>query len=82
MGCSGPLAWVRFRQGVGRLIRRREDGGVVVVLDSRVLTKRYGKKFLDSLPDVRVLTGPIEEVLRQLEGFRSAGEGLAQGPGH
>ena len=77
-----PLAVIKFRQGFGRLIRRRTDRGVVVVLDSRVLTKQYGKKFLDSLPDVRVLTGPSEEILRELEGFHSAGEGLAHEPGH
>ncbi|MEM6468751.1 MAG: helicase C-terminal domain-containing protein [Planctomycetota bacterium] len=45
-----PEAAIKFRQGVGRLIRTRNDRGVVVVLDPRVRTKRYGKLFLDSLP--------------------------------
>ena len=45
-----PLAIVRFRQGVGRLIRRRNDRGVVAVLDGRITTKRYGASFIRSLP--------------------------------
>lgn len=47
---SIPEAVLRFRQGFGRLIRRRDDEGMVVVLDKRVLTKRYGQSFLDALP--------------------------------
>ncbi|MGB0290675.1 MAG: helicase C-terminal domain-containing protein, partial [Opitutales bacterium] len=45
-----PDAVVRFRQGVGRLIRRESDRGNIVVLDSRILTKPYGRHFLDALP--------------------------------
>ena len=47
---SLPEAILKFRQGVGRLIRTRNDCGIVVVLDNRVLTKRYGQAFLDALP--------------------------------
>jgi ATP-dependent DNA helicase DinG len=47
---SLPEAILRFRQGVGRLIRTRTDQGIVVVLDNRILTKRYGQAFLDSVP--------------------------------
>ena len=50
MDFSLPEAVLRFRQGVGRLIRTKTDTGIVVVLDNRVLTKRYGKAFLDALP--------------------------------
>ena len=50
MEFSLPVAVLKFRQGVGRLIRTKSDEGIVVVLDSRVLTKRYGQIFLDSLP--------------------------------
>ena len=50
MEFSLPVAVLKFRQGVGRLIRTKSDEGIIVVLDSRVLTKRYGKLFLDSLP--------------------------------
>lgn len=52
---SIPEAVLRFRQGFGRLIRRREDEGVVVILDKRVLTKRYGQMFIDALPECTVL---------------------------
>ena len=45
-----PEAILRFRQGFGRLIRTQSDRGVVVILDKRVLTKKYGRLFLDSLP--------------------------------
>ncbi|HNQ87376.1 MAG TPA: helicase C-terminal domain-containing protein [Verrucomicrobiota bacterium] len=47
---SLPEAVLKFRQGVGRLIRTKTDTGIVVVLDNRVLTKRYGRRFLDALP--------------------------------
>ena len=50
MEFSLPVAVLKFRQGVGRLIRTKSDKGIVVVLDSRVLTKRYGQIFIDSLP--------------------------------
>ena len=52
---SIPEAVLRFRQGFGRLIRRKSDKGVVVVLDKRVLTKRYGQSFLEALPECTVL---------------------------
>lgn len=45
-----PDALVKFRQGIGRLIRRHEDKGNIVVLDSRILTKPYGPRFLEALP--------------------------------
>jgi ATP-dependent DNA helicase DinG len=47
---SLPEAILKFRQGAGRLIRTKTDSGIVVVLDNRVLTKRYGQAFLDALP--------------------------------
>jgi len=45
-----PDALIKFRQGVGRLIRTATDRGVVTILDSRILVKTYGQLFLDSLP--------------------------------
>ena len=45
-----PEAVIKLKQGFGRLIRSRSDRGMVVILDPRVLTKSYGKTFLDSLP--------------------------------
>ncbi len=47
---SLPEAILKFRQGVGRLIRTQSDKGIVVLLDNRVLSKRYGKAFLDAVP--------------------------------
>ncbi|HEY1173824.1 MAG TPA: helicase C-terminal domain-containing protein [Verrucomicrobiae bacterium] len=47
---SLPEAILKFRQGVGRLIRTKSDKGIVVILDNRVLTKRYGQAFLDAIP--------------------------------
>ena len=47
---SLPEAVLKFRQGVGRLIRTKSDHGIVVVLDNRVLTKKYGQMFLNSVP--------------------------------
>jgi ATP-dependent DNA helicase DinG len=47
---SLPEAILKFRQGVGRLIRTKSDTGIVVVLDNRVLAKQYGQAFLDALP--------------------------------
>jgi ATP-dependent DNA helicase DinG len=47
---SLPEAILKFRQGVGRLIRTASDTGIVAVLDNRVLNKRYGQAFLDALP--------------------------------
>lgn len=56
-----PEAVLKFRQGIGRLIRTRNDKGIVVILDPRVVTKQYGKRFLDALPecgiDVRTADG-------------------------
>lgn len=47
---SLPEAILKFRQGVGRLIRTKSDSGIIVVLDNRILTKRYGQAFLDAIP--------------------------------
>ncbi|MGA2542801.1 MAG: helicase C-terminal domain-containing protein [Verrucomicrobiota bacterium] len=47
---SLPEAILKFRQGVGRLIRSKTDTGVVAVLDNRILTKKYGQAFFDAGP--------------------------------
>ena len=51
---SLPEAILKFRQGVGRLIRTRSDKGIVVVLDNRIVTKAYGRAFLKALPECPV----------------------------
>ncbi|MEQ9069169.1 MAG: helicase C-terminal domain-containing protein, partial [Gimesia chilikensis] len=50
-----PEAIIKLKQGFGRLIRTANDQGQVVILDPRVRTKRYGQKFLESLPDCTVI---------------------------
>lgn len=57
-----PEAILRFRQGFGRLIRTQSDRGVVAILDKRILTKRYGRAFLESLPACNVKIGPMREL--------------------
>jgi ATP-dependent DNA helicase DinG len=54
MDYSVPEAILKMRQGVGRLIRTERDKGLVCILDNRILTKRYGKAFLNALPDAPV----------------------------
>jgi len=49
-----PLAVIKFKQGFGRLIRSRTDKGIVVVLDSRIINKRYGVRFLSAIPRCKV----------------------------
>jgi len=63
---SLPDAILRFRQGFGRLIRSKDDFGVVVVLDKRILTKAYGKEMLRSLPGCTARQGPIEAMPRAI----------------
>jgi ATP-dependent DNA helicase DinG len=47
---SLPEAILKFRQGVGRLIRTKSDTGIIVVLDNRILAKQYGRAFLEAMP--------------------------------
>jgi ATP-dependent DNA helicase DinG len=54
MDYSVPEAILKLRQGVGRLIRTAKDSGLVSILDNRILTKRYGRLFLDALPKAPV----------------------------
>jgi len=55
MDYSVPEAVIKLKQGFGRLIRSKTDRGIVVILDSRVKTKRYGKMFLNALPECKVV---------------------------
>lgn len=57
-----PEAILRFRQGFGRLIRTQSDRGVVAIFDKRVLTKTYGRAFLESLPPCTVQVGPMAQL--------------------
>ncbi len=64
-----PQAVLKFKQGFGRLIRSREDRGVVLILDRRIVSKGYGRLFLHSLPPARTATGDREEVLGEMAAF-------------
>jgi DNA polymerase-3 subunit epsilon/ATP-dependent DNA helicase DinG len=59
---SVPMSILKFKQGFGRLIRSREDRGIVVILDKRLISKKYGQQFLASLPHTRVRTGPLKQL--------------------
>jgi DNA polymerase-3 subunit epsilon/ATP-dependent DNA helicase DinG len=74
-----PEAILRFLQGFGRLIRTREDRGIVVVLDSRLKTKRYGQRFLDSLPDPLLKMGR-RSMLAETAARWLAGQSLPEEP--
>jgi len=45
-----PSAIIKFKQGFGRLIRSKSDTGIIVILDSRIINKRYGQRFLEAIP--------------------------------
>jgi len=64
-----PQAVIRFKQGFGRLIRHRNDRGVVLILDTRVVKKGYGRMFLRSLPPARVVKGNSSEVFEAIGHF-------------
>jgi ATP-dependent DNA helicase DinG len=61
MEYSVPAAIISLRQGLGRLIRSREDTGILAILDSRLWTRAYGKQFFRSLPNCPI-TDNIEDV--------------------
>jgi ATP-dependent DNA helicase DinG len=64
-----PHAALKLKQGFGRLIRRRQDMGVVVLLDSRVVTKRYGPLLLGGLPRAERIIGSWAQVRTKCEDF-------------
>ena len=60
-----PMAIIKFKQGFGRLIRSKNDTGIIVVLDSRIVRKMYGRKFIEAVPkcsiEVHSSSTPAEE---------------------
>ena len=66
---SIPQAVMRLKQGFGRLMRRSSDRGVVAILDSRVLTRQYGRLFLESLPESMTAFGSKESIADRIESF-------------
>ncbi|MEN9344032.1 MAG: hypothetical protein RLZZ453_819 [Chlamydiota bacterium] len=68
---SVPQAVIKFKQGFGRLMRHHKDRGCVVCLDHRIVTKRYGKQFLQSLPECKTFFGKKEDMLKEMQKFYS-----------
>ena len=69
---SIPRAVLRFRQGFGRLIRSSTDRGVFVVLDSRILKRNYGKRFLKALPETTMSTCSMNELEGETKSWLNA----------
>jgi len=69
MHYSLPQAAMKLRQGFGRLMRRKTDRGVVVILDSRIMKRSYGRILIDSLPDTMQKIDEQSAVLRKMEDF-------------
>ena len=67
-----PQAVIKLKQGFGRLIRTATDTGMVVLFDPRVLTKGYGRTFLEALPDCRTFVDGIETARRHFAGTKSS----------
>ena len=66
MELSVPEAVIKFRQGFGRLMRKSTDKGVVTVLDKRLITKRYGSIFLNSIPKTNVCIESLSTICRKI----------------
>lgn len=73
MELSVPQAVIKFRQGFGRLVRRGDDRGVVVVLDRRIVEKRYGKMFTESVPMTRRMYNPLADIISAEKRFFLSG---------
>lgn len=69
MEFSLPAAVLQFRQGIGRLIRTQSDLGAAVILDGRIVNRRYGRFFLDALPPAPVIRKPVNAVAEDLRSF-------------
>ena len=61
-----PQAVIKFKQGVGRLIRSKTDSGNIIILDNRIIKKMYGKKFLSALPRNKVVESK-SEILKKMK---------------
>jgi ATP-dependent DNA helicase DinG len=66
---SVPRAVIRMRQGIGRLIRHREDRGYALICDGRIVRRSYGRIFLDSLGEVSARRMQSDDLKRDIERF-------------
>jgi len=66
---SLPEAILRFKQGFGRLIRTEHDRGIIVVFDKRIVTTKYGKAFLKSIPTVPINRGKMDDLVEIIDSW-------------
>ena len=69
MELSVPEAVIKYRQGIGRLIRSTQDKGVVVVLDRRIYEKRYGSIFISSMNECQKLYENLDLLTEKIHNF-------------
>ncbi|MCP4725251.1 MAG: DEAD/DEAH box helicase [bacterium] len=69
MDYTVPQAIIKFKQGFGRLIRHKNDRGTILVLDNRIVSKFYGKVFLESLPKCGMTIGRDDLVFKSFREF-------------
>lgn len=62
-----PESIIKFKQGIGRLIRGKQDRGIVTILDNRIITKKYGKYFMEAIPTNNIKAIDREEILKDIE---------------
>ncbi|WP_426709222.1 helicase C-terminal domain-containing protein [Cetobacterium sp. SF1] len=61
-----PESVIKFKQGIGRLIRSKSDRGIITVLDTRVINKKYGKYFIDAIPTKNIKIQIRKEILEDI----------------
>lgn len=66
---SLPEAVIRFKQGFGRLIRTSSDRGVIIVFDRRIVTTKYGRAFLQSIPPVTIRKYSLNEIVKAVKSW-------------
>ena len=69
MELTVPEAVIKFKQGFGRLMRSGKDRGCVTVLDNRLVTKLYGRFFVDSVPSSKTCFSSLDNVISAVERF-------------
>ena len=73
-----PLAALKLKQGFGRLVRSQEDRGAILILDDRIVRKKYGAYLRESLPPAPLKKGPWTDLTRVLREFYAAGEAAGE----
>jgi len=73
-----PQAVLKFRQGFGRLVRKKTDYGIVTILDPRVISKYYGKIFIKSLPRCGFQYGTKDEIVKKISDYIASHKILKQ----